>query len=179
MYFIQPLWKADITYTMPGETLSSMFNEMMQNGNGEGNEEDGATMPELDLDDLVIHLSITLRTQDVMASLGDNTTYPPNKTKAIPPTSPVIDQKSPPSKAKSKILSPTQTTPLVRTTYANFLYLSATTTILPLRHFYYFYYITQRKSLSSFLEKLKHSLMRRYVSIRSLCAIPAYSAEPI
>ncbi|MBO4940054.1 MAG: hypothetical protein J6D30_03375 [Clostridia bacterium] len=71
MYFIQPLWKADITYTLSGDVLAEMVGGAMEEGDSENSDS-----PEinLDLEDITIHMSITLHTQDILASLGDNPT---------------------------------------------------------------------------------------------------------
>ena len=71
MYFIQPLWKTDISYTLSGETMSDLLGDVM---NGEGGEGGSTQNLDLEFDDIVIHMSITLQTQDVLASLGDNPT---------------------------------------------------------------------------------------------------------
>lgn len=73
MYFIQPLWKADISYTFSGDTMAGIVGDMMQSSDTSESGDSSSDL-NLEMDDITIHLSITLRTQDVLASLSDTPT---------------------------------------------------------------------------------------------------------
>lgn len=73
MYFIQPLWKVDISYTLSGETMAGIVSDMMQSS-GDSESDDSSSDLNLEMDDINIRLSITLRTRDVLTSLSDTPT---------------------------------------------------------------------------------------------------------